>query len=260
LLLVCPIAALFGPLAGEASGQDKMYQEFDGMIFYYKPTAVDTYRQLLPEVFDMPDQPLIQAYIFDFYKMAPGTIKPYLEAAVFLLTKYEGETIWHCVTMPVTTDEARIGGINYFGYPKVMADITLDRKAPVYSGTLMADGKTIMELNLDADGYNITPQEKEWFDRLTGVRSLNILRGRVIDPMPGVRNQRYSIYDLSLMNPEKLTVKVGRAKMNLTNEAAPKDEDWRPSAFAIQPAEIVLAYYFKNKYGFTLGRPKTVSE
>ena len=43
-------------------------------------------------------------------------------------------------------------------------------------------------------------------------------------------------------------------------EAAPKDNDWRPKAFGIEVKEIVLAYYFQNKYGFSFGQPKIVSD
>jgi hypothetical protein len=56
------------------------------------------------------------------------------------------------------------------------------------------------------------------------------------------------------------TVEVGRAKLTLQPKAAPTDKDWRPSAFSIKPAEIVLAYYFKNKFGFSFGRPKDMSD
>jgi hypothetical protein len=257
LLLVCLIATQLVSWAGPVYGQGKMYEEFDGLVVFYKPTAVDTYRKLLPDLFDMPDQSLVQVFIIDYYKMASWAIKPYLEAAVFLLAKYKGETVWHCVTMPVTTDEARIGGITYLGYPKVMADVTLDRSTPAYSGIVKAEGKTIMELTLHTASHVVTSQEKEWFDRLTGVGSLNILRGQVIDPLPGTRKQKDSLYELSLMYPAMFTVKIGRAKLTLTPQATPKDEDWRPSAFSIQPAEIVLAYYFKNKYGFSFGQPRS---
>jgi len=237
-----------------------MYQEFDGIMLFYKPATIDSYRQLLPKVFDMPDEPLVQAYIIDFYKMAPWTIKPYVEAAFFLLAKYKGEAIWHCVTMPVTTDEARTGGIKYFGYPKVLSDITLERKPSAYSGTLKAEGQTIMEMQLDTSTHKIMPQEKEWFDRLTGIGSLNILNGRVIDPMPGAKRQKDSLYKIAQMYPATLTVQVGRAELIMHPEAAPTDKDWRPSAFTIRPAEIVLAYYFQNKFGFSFGRPKYMSD
>lgn len=260
MLLVCLTAACLGPLTTPAYGKEKMYQEFEGVMLFYKPVGVDTYRQLLPTVFDMPDEPLVLAYIINFYKMASWTIKPYLETAVFLLAKYNGETIWHCITMPVTTDEARIGGITYFGYPKVLADITLDNKAYGYSGKLTANGRPIIQATLDTTGYVITPEEKEWFDRLTGIGSLNILNGRVIDPTPGTSSQRDSLLKLSQMYPATFSVKVGRAKLTLNPEAAPKDKGWRPSAFAIQPAEIVLAYYFKNKFGFSFGRPRDMSD
>jgi len=44
------------------------------------------------------------------------------------------------------------------------------------------------------------------------------------------------------------------------SEAAPTDNDWRPKAFGIEVKEIVLAYYFQNKYGFSFGRVKEISD
>ncbi len=113
-----------GSLGGPAYSQDFMYKEFDGIMLFYTPKDMAAYRELLPQVFDLPDQPLVEVFDIDYYKMAPWSLEPYREVAVFLLAKYKGEEIWHCITMPVTSDKARIGGIKNLGYPKVLAEIT----------------------------------------------------------------------------------------------------------------------------------------
>ena len=66
--------------------------------------------------------------------------------------------------------------------------------------------------------------------------------------------------ELSEKYPQTFKVQVGRAKLTGYPEAAPKDNDWRPEAFGIAVKEIVLAYYFQNKYGFSFGQPKWVSD
>ncbi len=230
------------------SGKEKWCREFYGITVFYRPLEVDTYRRLLPGVFNMPADPLVQVYVFHFSKMA-SWFKPYHETAVFLLAEYQGRTVWHCITMPVTTDQARVGGIR-LGYPKVLGDITLDRTASEFRGTLKAQAQTILELTLNTEGHEIMPDEKEWFDKLKRIGSLNILNGRVFDPLPAMRSARYSLYDLSQMNPALFTVEVGRAKLAQHPKATPRERDWRPSAFAVEPKEIVLAYYFKNRVGF----------
>ena len=231
-----------------ADGREKWCREIYGVTVFYKPAKIDTYRRLLPNVFDMPAEPLVQVYVYHFSKMA-SWFKPYHETAVFLLAKYQGRTIWHCITMPVTTNQSRIGGIR-LGYPKVLADITLDHTTSEYRGVLKSRDKTILELSLTALANEITVKEKQWFDKLKSTGSLNIRNGRVYDPLPAMSYAWYSMYDLSRLKPDLFTVKVGQAKLTMLPEAAPNDKDWRPSAFAIEPAEMVLAYYFKNRVGF----------
>ena len=250
----------FGYLTDSAYAQVKEYQEYDGIMLFYTSKDVTIYRELLPAVFDLPGQPLVEVFVFDFYKMAPWALKPYQEAAVFLLGNYNGEQIWHCITMPVTSERARIGGIRNQGYPKVLAEVTFVRKNPLFLGILKANGKTIMELTLDTEGGTVSPKEKDWFVRLTGIPSLNFLNGKLIDPMPRSGKTRISILDLSEKYPEIFKVRVGKAALTTFPKNAPKDSDWRPKAFAIEVKEIILAYYFQNKYGFSFGAPKVISD
>jgi acetoacetate decarboxylase len=251
---------LVGPLRGPAYGQGNMYEEFDGVMLFYTPKDTTTYRELLPQVFDLPDQPLVEVFDIDYYKMAPWSLEPYREVAIFLLAKYKGEEIWHCITMPVTTDKARIGGITYLGYPKVLAEVNFVRQSPVFSGNLKVDGKTILELTLDTKDRTATDKEREWFKRLTGIPSLNFLKGKLIDPVPAARNAKTNMLELSEKFPQTFKVQVGRATLIGYPEAAPKANDWRPKAFGIEVKEIVLAYYFQNKYGFSFGRVKEISD
>jgi len=260
LALMCVVGIFtVGPLGGAAYSQDFMYKEFDGVMLFYTPKDTATYRALLPDAFDLPDNPLVEVFVIDYYKMAPWALEPYREVAVFLLAKYKGEEIWHCITMPVTSERARIGGIRNLGYPKVLAEVIFDRKAPIFSGSLKADGKTILELSLDTQDRSVTDKEREWFRRLTGIPSLNFRNGKLIDPVPAARQAKTNMLELSEKYPQTFKVQVGRATLTGHPEAAPNDNDWRPKAFGIEIKEIVLAYYFQNKYGFSFGRVKEIS-
>jgi acetoacetate decarboxylase len=248
-----------GHPAGPANGQGNMYEEFDGIMIFYTPKDTVTYRALLPKVFDLPDEPLVQAFVIDYYKMASWAIKPYQEAAIFLLAKYKGGEFWHCLTMPVTTDDARIGGIKYLGYPKVLAEVNFIREPPVFRGNLKANGKTILEVALDTNDHAVTGTETQWFRRLAGIPPLNFLNGKLVKPRPG-GSKEVTMLDLSIKYPQVFQVKTGKARWAASPEAAPGDSDWRPSAFGIEVKEIVLAYYFQNKYGFSFGRPEEVAK
>jgi len=116
------------------------YHEFDGVFAYYKTQDAAAYRDLLPRVFDMPEEPMVMVFVMDYYKMNKTTA-PYKEAAVFLLAGYGQKTGWHCMTMPVTTDDARVKGIKYLGFPKIMGDVGLQRGESIYIGTLKLNDK-----------------------------------------------------------------------------------------------------------------------
>ena len=231
------------------------YREFDGIFVFFRPRDVGAYRELLPDVFDMPDTPLVEAFVMDYYKMDPSFIQPYLEGAIFLLAEYRGQEAWHCITMPVTTEEARWGGVYYLGYPKVIGDISLERDGPDYTGIVNLDGVTVMTVSLGTEGHVITEEEEQWFQDLTGIPQLNILRGRIIDPLPGIAKETTSLLQWSrTLSATRLVLKVGKAELSLQSGATEKHPGKEYYAFGIQPDEIVLAYYHANKFGFSFGR------
>lgn len=122
-----------GILLASETEQEKRYtyHEHDGVFVYYETEDRETYRGILPDIFDMPDQPMVYSFIADFYKMDSQT-EPYREAAVFLLAEYEGKEIWHCVFMPVTSRESRRLGVRRLGLPKTMGEIDFSRNSPEY--------------------------------------------------------------------------------------------------------------------------------
>ncbi|MCJ7773255.1 MAG: acetoacetate decarboxylase family protein [Desulfobacterales bacterium] len=258
-IIIILLTFLFSGCDGKKS-KGTMYEEFDGILFFYQPKNTTLYRELLPDIFEMPDSPLVEIFIIDYYQMAPWAIKPYLEAAVFLLAKYNGQEAWHCITMPVTTNEARLGGIIYLGYPKVMGDISFQRNDTNFIGILNAGDNTVMNISLNTKGYTVTLDDKKWFQRLTGIPSLNILNGEVVNPLPGSEKQTQSILELSEKYPDILEVKVGKSSISLHPDVAKGYKDWKDNAFRIEPKKIILSYYFKSKYGFSFGKVEKVGD
>jgi hypothetical protein len=162
--------------------------------------------------------------------------------------------------MPVTTDEARIAGIRYLGYPKVLAEVNFTREQPVFRGSIKANGKTILEVALDTEHHPVTDGERQWFRRLVGIPLLNFLNGKLVKLRPGSRKDQLTMLDLSEKYPEVFQTKTGNARWAAHPEAAPKADYWQPEAFGMEAKEIVLAYYFQNKYGFNSGRPEEVAK
>jgi len=223
------------------------YHEFDMIFVFYKTKDLAIYQKLLPHQFQMPADPLVMVFVADYYKMDKAT-QPYQEAAVFLLVNYEGKPAWHCVTMPATSDEARLGGIYYLGYPKIMGDITLQRGADQFSGVLKLNHKMILSIDLKTKNHQISNEEKQLFERLKGVPSLNIKDGQVFEPKFGDSSGQYTLLQLAEMYPDKLEVKIGKPDLVIDAVAAANYSDRLGAIFSIRPSEMVLAYYFKNKF------------
>ena len=232
-----------------------MYQEFDGVFVFYRPRDPKAYRELLPDVFRMPDDPLVKVFVADYYKMKPGTISPYLEAAVFLLVRYKGKDAWHCVSMPVTSEVARRLGIRLLGFPKVMGDVKFVRGDDEWTGELELKGVPGMSIKLQAEGHVVTEDERRWFDRLADIPSLNIAGGQVTNPMPQAGMSRRNLLDLSRLFPGRIEVRPGRAELRMARELAEDRLRELPPGFGLDPGEIVLAYYLRNAMGFSFGRP-----
>ena len=251
LVIVCTYPEI--PYADQAFERPFTYYEFDGVFVYYRTQDISTYRELLPKVFDMPDEPLVMAFVMDYYKMDRLT-EPYQEVAVFLLAKYKQRTGWHCLTMPVTSDEARIGGIRYLGYPKIMGDIKFQREPSTYIGILMLNNKTIMTIKFDPKkGSEVSKSEEEWFDKLQGLTSFNLLNGKVYEPEFG---RKTNLLKTSRLYPDKLIIKTGTANLTQDSEAAGESSERLGRIFSIKPSEIVLAYYLKNSSTMTFGSGK----
>ena len=214
---------------------------------FYKTKDASVYQELLPHVFTIPDEPMVMAFVKDYYHMDKAT-EPYKEAVLFLLVQYDGKPAWYCVTMPVTSNEARIGGILFLGYPKIMGVVTLERRYSVTIGILRRKGKTLMKIIHDAGGHVITNEEQEWFEKLKDIPILNILNGKVFRPkFVGSRGQ-FTLLEIAEAFPEKFQIKVGKAELFTDPEAAGAYFKRLARIFSLRPTEIFLTYYFKNKF------------
>jgi Acetoacetate decarboxylase (ADC) len=252
LCAACANVVLADETLGSSEGQRVLprytHLGADGIYVVFAPQELKTYRQLLPTVFGMPDVALVKIYIADFYKMDPET-QPYLEAAVFLLAKYDGEEVWHCVSMPVTSKAALRAGIIMGGWPKVLSDVTVQRIDPNYRGIVTIDGQRVLELTVETGQHTVSANEAQWFQKLAGIRYLNILNGNVIEPQGLKRRKKaanpVSLLRVSELHPSDTVLKVGTAQILFTPGTVTQSNPGL-AAFGIRPENVVLAYYYKN--------------
>jgi hypothetical protein len=119
------------------------------------PADLELYRSLLPEQFDMPDQPLVVVTVADYYDVTLPLV-PYREGYVLLQCKYQGRTGWYTYTMPVDDKIANDGG-RAIGFNKYVADkITLEEQDGIWTGRVVHGGRTVMEIVFTATGEPVT--------------------------------------------------------------------------------------------------------
>ncbi|NHK31225.1 MAG: hypothetical protein FK730_07730 [Asgard group archaeon] len=107
-----------------------------------KPEIVE---RLLPPLLEPNDKPIVYAYTAIFGRTNFG-ISTYKESAVFLLCKYKGEVGAYNLSMPVDNDIAMALGREFFGYPKKMGAIHLEKSKGKAIGWTERHGIRIVEM------------------------------------------------------------------------------------------------------------------
>jgi len=122
-----------------------IWAEFDGIFVIEEPDSLEKYASLLPDSLSMPKEPMVGLFCADYFNTEhwPITLTkylaPYLESAVFITCKYNGQEGWYCPYMAVTTEAALIGG-HRLGFPKILADqILFDKLEDGWNGSTMVE-------------------------------------------------------------------------------------------------------------------------
>jgi hypothetical protein len=121
------------------------WQDFHGIFTVVEPADLELYRELLPAELEMPDHPMVGVFIVDYVVVVPCPMRPYLEGALGIRCKYNGEDGWHTVTMPLNDVVAREGGRS-IGFPKYLADVTMTQSGENWEGVVTHEGVVRMSL------------------------------------------------------------------------------------------------------------------
>lgn len=133
----------------------KKYQQtaqfFDAeMLTVYFETKPEIVKQLLPPPLNPGPMPVAGVFVANYPKTNFGVT--YSESALFLQAEFDGEEGAYCLAMPVTDDMALILGREVFGYPKKLANISLEREGQEVKGWTERRGTRFLEVRAKLTG------------------------------------------------------------------------------------------------------------
>lgn len=116
-------------------------------LSFFWETKPEIIERLLPPPLEPSDNPIVYAYTANFGRTNFG-ISTYKESAVFLLCAYKGEVGFYCLSMPVDNDIAMALGREFFGYPKKIARIHLEKSRNTITGWTVRHNIKIVEMKI----------------------------------------------------------------------------------------------------------------
>ena len=130
----------------------KTFKKFHGISAIIDPSDRELYRRLLPDVFDMPDKPLVSLTVVEYVHIAAWPLlMSYREGAIALNSLYEDEKGWFILDMPVTKGLAAMTG-RRIGFPKKRVEsIEFVPVRGIWRGEVAADGKDMFSVDLSPD-------------------------------------------------------------------------------------------------------------
>lgn len=132
-------------------------------------------RRLVPSAFDVvessPGRTTVGVAAMSYREV--DIMAPYGEFVVQVPVEYHdraGETTEGVfpISVPVTTEDARWGGVEIAGFPKFVADVAFESTPEGFSGTLTKDGEHVLTLAVDVE--DLSPERDEELVRLFNVR------------------------------------------------------------------------------------------
>lgn len=119
------------------------------MLIVYWETKPEIVARLLPPPLQPVSRPLVMAFVANYPRtnFGPG----YYEGALFLRSQYQGRPGNYCLGMPVTGDMAMAIGREKYGFPKKLAEISLERDGHTVSAVMNRCGARFFEAHARLD-------------------------------------------------------------------------------------------------------------
>lgn len=125
-------------------------------------TDPDVVASVLPPPLEPPDDPVVKVGIS---RVDLGRGMPPFGAGTFAVAaRHGGHEGFYPLLMPMTTEQAVIGGRETFGEPKKLAKIALDRDGDAITGTVTRMGVTIIEITGTVGAELEAPADAERMD------------------------------------------------------------------------------------------------
>jgi acetoacetate decarboxylase len=107
--------------------------------------------EIVPRPLKPTSDPLASVFVARYPETNFGVT--YNEGALFVHVQYRGEQGVYCLSMPVDDDMAMIGGREYYGYPKKIAEsITLESTGDLVTGSVVRKGTEILRIECELAG------------------------------------------------------------------------------------------------------------
>jgi acetoacetate decarboxylase len=113
-------------------------------------TDPEVVADILPRPLRAPDDPTVGVFVAHYPETDFGVT--YHEGAVFVSAVHRGELGCYMLAMPVDDDTALVLGRERFGYPKKMAQISLERDEGHVVGSVVRKGVEIIRLECELSG------------------------------------------------------------------------------------------------------------
>ena len=114
------------------------------MLLVYWETKPDIIKRLLPRPLKPAGKPIAAAFVANYPKTNFGV--SYLESSLFLKCRFKDEEGVYILSMPVDNDMAMAAGREFYGYPKKMANIYLNRNGNEVKGWTERHGTRFFEV------------------------------------------------------------------------------------------------------------------
>lgn len=228
------------------SNQAYQYNENEGIFIFYETEDEELYRELLPDEFDIPDEMLVHLFVMDLYDI-DSDAEPYKEMSISLLAKLDGEDIWHCIYMPVASEESMMAGQIGLGLPKTIGNIEFIRDNGAYTGTILDEQNRSGSITVNTTNYNMSLAEEEQIKMFMDIPKINILDGEFVQMT--TKGGQVNIIEVVEEYPDLIYLQGGA----VTIEFDSRDSNI-PHPFDLVPTEIVAAYFLHNEIPFSLDR------